>query len=714
MASFETLLKLREHPEWIWPRSDTRVFLGEPGGPEGAKTTVEPGNSFSPGMCSYGVTWWIRFGEEDIFFSPDEAGLDDLAWSFEEGYLPVIHCVTTVNGIEIHHELFQDGTKKEQSESAAAKLKLTNKKDSVSKMEVYLVLRSIGPAGGPVNSVIVGADRRSLWMEERRNPMIGADLLPEAIGCGVGDPSGDARRGKIPGEDSAEDPEGWCFGIMKFQVRLDPGGVWTLRSDCPLRSFGVIPEELPGRQNYSPEAYEERKERHLAYWRTWFEDIKVSTPDRAFNEAFYANLQHMLAAMVGDQIRLAPMAYPLPWMRDSVAIMRCLDLAGYHKLAEKASEICVRQDFFGGFCAEADSPGQAVWALVEHYRITKDIDWLRRVYPSVQRKCDWILKMKNAREPIQIVLDTPVLPFMQGYRNAGTICLPAKDGIIMGVMDLHIREGETNQWCICGLQEAAYAARELGFLPDAESFEQEADELKTALERYMEREPRFFEWERNVNSLIWPTRTWEYETEKVEDGFKKWWKVERGTESTYIPERFWIHFELGQIHNALMLGLREQSWQGLKYRLENQDVPGLYGWREYGGGFEEAGNAVNGVSIIKQLRGCTKFDKITPHGWCSAEMWLLQRGMLVEEWRNGLNLFAGVPDEWLKPSAEISFSGFATWYGNVSAKLVCDSRGKIESAAADGILYGTTVRLMFKDGIIELKADREGRIFWEK
>lgn len=321
--------------------------------------------------------------------------------------------------------------------------------------------------------------------------------------------------------------------------------------------------------------------------------------------------------------------------------------------------------------------------------------------------------MKNADHPIQIVLDTPVLPFMQGYRNAGTICLAAKDGMIMGVMDLHVREGETNQWCICGLREAAYAAEQLGYAEKAQEYYLEAEELREALLRYMKKEPRFFEWERNVNSLLWPTRTWEYETEEIQQGFEEWWAKERGTETSYIPEKYWLHFELGQIHNALMLGLKEQAWQGLKYRLENQDVPGLYGWREYGGGFEEAGNAVNGVSLIKQLRGCIKFDKITPHGWCASEMWLLQRGMLIEEWQDGVRLFAGVPREWIKPGIRIAFSGFSSWYGTIAAEMNCGQDGRIASACAEGFEPGTKIFLDIYSETINLKADEQGRVMWK-
>ena len=69
MASFDTLQKLAEHPEWIAPRSDLCVFLGEPGAPEATKTTVEPGNAFSPGMRTFRVTWWLRLPEHDTLFA---------------------------------------------------------------------------------------------------------------------------------------------------------------------------------------------------------------------------------------------------------------------------------------------------------------------------------------------------------------------------------------------------------------------------------------------------------------------------------------------------------------------------------------------------------------------------------------------------------------------------------------------------------------------
>jgi len=85
MASPDTLQKLAAEPQWIAPRSDVRVFLGEPGAPEVTKATVEPGNAFSPGMRTFGVTWWLRFPLAGTFFAAETATLDELPWSYEEG-----------------------------------------------------------------------------------------------------------------------------------------------------------------------------------------------------------------------------------------------------------------------------------------------------------------------------------------------------------------------------------------------------------------------------------------------------------------------------------------------------------------------------------------------------------------------------------------------------------------------------------------------------
>jgi hypothetical protein len=688
MASFDTLQKLAEHPEWIAPRSDLRVFLGEPGAPEATKTTVEPGNAFSPGMKSFGVTAWLRNTQSGAFFATETADLAKLRWRYEDGYLPLLHCDWTFEDIQVHHSLFQDGTAAERSEAVCGRIELVNDAAEPADLQLFLVIRSLGPAGGRLANLEVAVDGRGFAAGTAT--LLATDRAPGAVGCGVGDPSPLAREGHVPEGVRASDPEGWCFGAMRFDLHLDAGEGWTLHFDCPQHTRGNLARELPGTAVPHPEQFDSRAAAHLASWQERLGRVDLDVPDRAFHDAFFAGPQHMLTAAVGDQARIAPLSYPLPWLRDSVFIIRCFDLLALHDVARAATEYCARNDFFGGFGPEGDAPGEGLWALVQHYRVTRDRAWLRRVYPAIQRKCDWLFRMRRADQPIQVVADTPTLAFTHAERASGVICLPARDGIIMGTMDHGVAYalGWVNHWSLCGLREAAYAARELDLAGDAVRYDAEADELATAFAAFVERTPEFFEHERTVNSLLWPTRAWENDTGRAEAGFNAWWQKYRGGGEDYRPEPYWLYFEFAQAHNALLLGQRERAWQVIRYRLQHQDLPGLYGWREGGQGVGTE-NATQGVTLINQLRGCHKFDSITPHGWSQAEMWLLQRAALVEEWQDGLLLFAGVPAAWLKPEARIVFRNFPTTCGKVSVELLVDTTGRLACVTVSGVAPGT-------------------------
>ncbi len=706
MATGDTLRMLAAHPEWIAPRSDLRVFLGEPGAPEATKTTVEPGNAFSPGMRTFGVTWWLRFPDDGAFFAPETAPLNALRWRYEEGYLPLIHCDTDIGGLAVRHSVFQDGTAEERSEAVCGRLHLTNTSRDGASVQVILALRSLGPAGGPLHALAVGADGASLGAGDGDAPLLVVDRAPAAIGCGVGDPTSCARAGTTPAERSVADPEGWCFGLLSYDVTLPPGGTWDVHIDCPQQTHGNLRHELPGTAVPAPERYDIRATAHLADWRARLGAVDLAVPDRAFRDAYLAGLGHMLTAMVGDQARIAPLAYPLPWLRDSAYIIRCLDLAGLHDTARAAAEYCARNDFFGGFGAEGDAPGQGIWALVGHYRLTGDVDWLASVYPAIRRKCDWIVRMRRADRPLQITVDTPTLSFTHAERAAGVICLAARDGVIMGAMDHGIAHavGWVNHWALCGLRAAADAARALGHGEDAAAYDVERSALWAALQAYAEATPAFFAQERTVNSLLWPTLAWAENPDRARRGFDAWWRENRGCEDGYRPELYWLYFEFAQAHNALLFGERERAWQVVEYRLRHQDLPGLYGWREGGDGVGTE-NAIHGVTLIDQLRGCQRVDSITPHGWSQAELWLLQRALLVEEWGDGLLLFAGVPAHWLEPGARVAFQRFPTWYGRIDAELQVDDTGRFAAITLSGAREGTPLWIRLPGREIEAVSD---------
>jgi hypothetical protein len=84
---------------------------------------------------------------------------------------------------------------------------------------------------------------------------------------------------------------------------------------------------------------------------------------------------------------------------------------------------------------------------------------------------------------------------------------------------------------------------------------------------------------------------------------------------------------------------------------------------------------------------------ITPHGWSAAEMRLLRRAVLVEEWQGSILLFAGVPRYWPMPGEHLSFKDFPTWYGRARAELRIDADGHTGAVTVAGLRPGTAMRV---------------------
>ncbi|ACZ42892.1 hypothetical protein Tter_1988 [Thermobaculum terrenum ATCC BAA-798] len=697
MASVDTLSALGAHPQWLPPRSDCRVFLGRPGAPEATKTVVEPGNSFSPGMYTFGVTWWLRLhtgSSGATFFAPERAPLEKLRWRWEEGFLPLLHCDVQLDDLSIRHSLLQPAG--EDAPAVDATVQLVNTGAQAVRLELFLALRSLGPAGGPVGYIALG-DEGTACVDRDGRVLLSVSSPPDAAGCGVGDPSPLAMRGEVPPTTKAADDGGWCYALLKYELLLGSGDRWQLQLRCPLQPRSALRADMPSKGTTLPDGWEARRQAHLDWWRSRLETLRVDVPDARFREAFHAGLVHMLTAMVGDQVRISPLFYPLPWLRDGVFIMRCLDLAGMHDIAWEATEFCSRHDFFGGFGAEGDAPGQGIWAIVQHYRLTHDLEWLRAQYPAIRRKVEWLLRMRRADTPIRVTTDTPVLAKMQAEAHLGVICLPAAHGLIMGNMDHAVSYsiGWVNHWAICGLREAAYAASELGQREDASTWKLEAEQLWASLQKYAEEHPELLTMERTLNSMLWPCHVWEGHAarQQAAEAIDAYWRrVRTAEDGSYLPEPYWLYFEAAQAHNALLLGQREKAWQVLDYRLSHQDLPGLYGWREGGEGVGTE-NATDGVTLIPHLRGCQRVDSIAPHGWTQAELWLLQRAMLLEEMEAELLLFAGVPRGWLQPGGRVSFHDLPSWYGRVSAELEVQPDGRSVHIKVRGADAHTRVRI---------------------
>ena len=251
MASFETVRQLELHPEWLPPRSDLRVFLGEPGAPEATKTTVEPGNAFSPGMMTFGVTWWLRLpGNGSLFCAGVRSRYPSWPGRTCEGYLPAIQCQ-----VDVRRPAGQPpGLPGRQTD----RILRGDRRPAAAGQPDRPDARCAGLPGAalawtgrrPAATVGVGQGR---LQPVGRNPPPAADgdgPTAQRGGRGGGRPldPGPDRCGSQPDVAEPIRPAG-VTGCCATTCAWRPDESWSVAIDCPHQTYGTLASELPIRRS---------------------------------------------------------------------------------------------------------------------------------------------------------------------------------------------------------------------------------------------------------------------------------------------------------------------------------------------------------------------------------------------------------------------------------------------------------------------------------
>lgn len=646
---YEKMKAVKElHPDWIWNRADTHIILGVPGSLEAFKTPVEPGNSFSPGPGTYGVSTWIY--TEGQLHAPEEKPLEELLWSFEEGYLPVIHSQWSAGNIAVKSSLFTAGNLETSNLSDYLSVELENKADHELEVIFYLAVRSFGSAGGPI---------KSLAYKDNTVHINGAPLIyPEEPATGFGalnynetkkDISVYLRKGNLPKTVSVEeDSSTWASGALEYRLKLLPGQKMRYDFAFHMHAGHWMLNWMPPIQR--PLQIDRLKTTHLENWKKLLR-IKLDLPDKRFADALNCQLTHLYMFTVANSIRITPISYPIWWLRDGAYILNALNRGGLHEFCERACKEVADKDAFGGFGSEGDGPSDGIWILSEHYLLTRDKEFLKDIYPHIKRKADLLIKMRKTEVPIKIFTEFSI-PKCMLEPNNDILCTASKDGIIYGRMDHHYPVFFINGFAYLALKRAAICTRELGL--DDSLYEQEAQALKEAL--YKKAKDTFGEDERDYNSAFWPAGWTSKDDKFIESKFKEFWDTIRCPGGNHQPEQLWSYFEAGQAHNYLLMGQREKAWISIDWFLKNHTAPGLYTYPE----------AIDGNTSLlwPRTRGWDDVNYVTPHGWTAAEVFHLLRECLVREEEDTLILGTGVPEGWMSESFKVE--NLPTHFGNLS------------------------------------------------
>lgn len=607
----EVLAHMRQRPSDPWPRSVGHVVLGQPGSPDEAKAYHEPGGNFSPAFGSFGISIWLLDARGAIRTTSETLPNDEVEQQFVyEDTESIPSVATRTPYYHSRWSMLRPGTW--QLHLRAAGLPRTD--DST---RPALVVRSVGPAGGPVRTL--RWDGHGLLINERWR------MTPAAAPVGVylGDETTPGWSTERSAASRHESHTGWGYARLEF----DKGYIGT-----------VIIEDVAADSVYSAVAASVPPR------------LDLDMPDARFAACLHAQVAHLLMGIVNHQTRPGdPNQYLLPRQRDGCYVLAALARAGRLATARKLAIELAEHDFFCGLGPRADAPGLSLWALSEVALQVRDPAFDEWLWPHVRRKVGLILRMLGKPRPIAPPAvrsrfgATPLFPCVRLDPELGLLAEPARNGLIVGKADGGGREVfYVNAASYRGLLDAAALAQRTGHPAEAAQWRSRARQLRIAWERAFEmsmpREPHAF------SNCLWPSWVAATKQKRLHRYLLAQWMSRRDSSGRFLTLPSRTCLDIAHAHQWLFLGRPERAWPALRWFWDNQSSPGLYTW------WEPAGPGGTDIQWSR-VRGWVDPPHVTPHYWSAAEMLMLQLDMLayVEPNPGGPTLVigAGIPRGWL-------------------------------------------------------------------
>jgi len=617
-ARLSVLQAMRDRPDDPWPRGTGHVPLGPLGSLETEKGYVEPGGSFSPAAGTFGVSFWMVAEDGRLIATSDDIPLD-------QTHARYVSSPAGETGISVETPYYAATW----TVKGGAGFELALEPRNTGGQHVEIAIRGVGPAGGALTTIEHRSDRLQLGESWTIGPLASGmrvTALGEEGESGWTQPS--------PGTaTAAHSPTGWAYARIAVP---DQPVTLSLARSTPIAGDRLPRQALPTLEGL----------------------------DSRLADSLLSQIATLQLGLVDNQTRPGePLNYPLEWQRDAAYIVVSLARGGQTELAEQLALELARKDFFGGFGAEADAPGLALWALAETSALARRKEFDLAIWPHVRRKVELIMLMMRATSDVRHDFLGPASPQKAARERQLTLVAgPAREGLIDGRMDWHRPIFFVNAVSYAGLIGAARIASNLGETADAAAWNDAAADLRQAWIAAFEN-PDWAKQARNDRTAI--SGLWPADIAPVE-GFaalmeQRWQEQEADWSApSYRPP--WTYFIAAEAHQWLRLGRPDRAWTMLDRLWALQPAPGLYTLWE---GRGEAG----GLSRWKSYRGWAKPPHVTPHYWAAAEVLLTQLAMLAET-RGGpdaveLVIGAGLTAELLSNKLAVSrigtSRGFVDW-----------------------------------------------------
>jgi hypothetical protein len=635
-------------PDWIQGGPLAWTMSGLPDA--GEEALVRSDGAVAPWATAPTVEAWLY----DPTAGRVATGTSEITrFTLHEGDLPIPRWEWETLDATVQSVLFADA----QERAVRWQVSVRNARDTRRDLVLLLMVRPFGidRSLAPICKIGLQGDSQ-VWIDD--SPFLVAGTPPADAGVGSLEEAMDAAiQGEVPAADAAlSDGSGLGSASLVYPLSLNAGESTTLRFAFPDTPDADSEEDpFPSMEVYTTDQLTET----AAAWEGVLDRVQVDVPDEFVEKGVKVSTAYLLLSIDSNGPHPGPLTHDAMWVRDAAHIgLALLQLGHADTVRDYIPDILAAQEPSGRVPPiqgqkvpwddeEWDAQGQVIFLATQYYRYTGEIAALEEWYPALRAAARFIVELRTA----------------EGDRAepAGGLLPASKSAEDLGPADQHYYWD--NLWAVAGLEEAAYAARELGQLEDAAWMETEAEALRDAILRSVERvmgpDPAFFPgavedvessaMARGTVPALWPVEVLSTESALVRrsfDAYYRRWIAPDDGGFRHRQDQFWPYGGLELAHAYLRLGRQDVLHEILGWTLEHETLPGTYSWAE---------------QVDPQSGGFSGGDM--PHAWAAASYATLVREMVISEQEDHLRLFSGVPTWWFEDDRTITLKDAPTHFG---------------------------------------------------
>ncbi len=309
-----------------------------------------------------------------------------------------------------------------------------------------------------------------------------------------------------------------------------------------------------------------------------------------------------------------------------------------------------KDGFFLSQNGEWDSNGQAIWSMMEHYRLTGDREFLKKVYPSIRKGIYWIERKRKKTKKKREAPHYGLLP-------------PGLSAEHLGPNDYYYWD---DFWSLAGIRDGIESARILGRTKDQAIFEgYYKDFWKDILNslKFVEQgigrpilpaSPYRRMDAGAIGSIcaLYPLRLLSSDDERIIN------TIEYLRKESFYKDGFFQHmihsgvnpYLTAQIAQCYLFRRSSKAWPLIRYLMEI--ATSTYTWPE---------------AVHPRTGGGCMGDG--HHGWAMADWILLIRNLLLFEEEGALVLTPALPPEWFYNDGRIFVENAPTYFGIVGFEI---------------------------------------------